>query len=269
MHRFFQPDQSAFDQPLIKLPDEEAHHACKVLRLRDKTYVAVYNGRGEIAEGELRIIGKGSVLVQVHKRIRRSRPAVEVWLFQGLTKTQSFEWVIEKATELGVWAIVPVVTQRTIPQIESNRTSNKLQRWKAIAIAALKQSGCSWLPQIHPPANLREALQLWQNSICRINQTYSFVAMIHQSAKPLGKWLGLSPNKMCATSVAVAYWVGPEGDFSASEANELLQADCKPVCLGPNILRAETAALAGIILIQYEFQWRHLTMDPSHLRDCH
>ena len=159
-------------------------------------------------------------------------PTRTVTLLVGIPANERMDWLIEKATELGVAHIVPVLTERTVVRLAGERASKRLAHWIAIAVSACEQSGRDVLPQIGPIASLREGLN-WalqdQPQACRIRLSLA------PEATPWGQLQAGHPS-LCAV-------LGPEGGFSASEELVLQQAGWAPVSLGDSVLRTETAAL--------------------------
>jgi len=219
-HRFYLPDLRA---PV--LTGAEARHARQVLRLRPGDELTVFDGRGHEARCRLGDAGRLEIL---HHTTTPPLPC-RVTLAQAITK-KHMDWIIQKATELGVAAIVPLVTDRTIV-----RTA-KPDRWREIALEACKQSGNNWLPEITAPVTLAEAAA----------GTYDL------------KWIAaLTPGTVpfCVKPArSVLLLIGPEGDFTPAEVARAQAAGCVPVSLGPLTLRAETAALYALSVLHHELQ---------------
>ena len=217
---------------LVSLPPGAARHV-QVLRLQPGDALTLFDGRGGEYDAQVQHMGRQEVQVRVgeHHAIEREAPTV-VHLVTGMPANERMDWLVEKATELGVAHIVPVLTERTVVRLAGERASKRLAHWLAIAVSACEQSGRDVLPQIGPIASLREGLN-WamqdQPQACRIRLSLA------PEATPWGQLKPGHPS-LCAV-------LGPEGGFSASEELVLQQAGWAPVSLGDSVLRTETAAL--------------------------
>ena len=161
-------------------------------------------------------------------------------LAQSLVKGDRFEWVLEKATELGVWEIVPIITSRTEVRLGGRRERNKIARWNKIMVGAVKQSGQSRVPQLRHPVTLEEFLA---------EETISSTTFRLDEAGGTGLRNLLSEHR---GSQQLLLFVGPEGGWDDRDRTTFDQHSVPPVCLGPRVLRTETAALAALSILQYE-----------------
>jgi 16S rRNA (uracil1498-N3)-methyltransferase len=238
-HRFYLPDLRA---PV--LTGAEARHARQVLRLRPGDELTVFDGRGHEARCRLGDAGRLEIL---HHTTTPPLPC-RVTLAQAITK-KHMDWIIQKATELGVAAIVPLVTDRTIV-----RTA-KPDRWREIALEACKQSGNNWLPEISPPATVAD--------VVTGRFDLKLIAALTPGSVPLkqavcSRRFQPAPAeralKGAGTDARVLLLIGPEGDFTPAEVARAQAAGCVPVSLGPLTLRAETAALYALSVLHHELQ---------------
>ena len=149
------------------------------------------------------------------------------------------DWTIEKAVELNVSRIVPVISARTVVRLKAQEGTLKVERWKRVACEAARQCGADWLPQIDAPVLLDNALALLAVSAPVL------VASLYSGTKPLREALATLPLQ----SRQAGWFVGPEGDFIPEEMARLCTAGAIPVSLGPLILRAETAAIYGLSVL--------------------
>jgi 16S rRNA (uracil1498-N3)-methyltransferase len=223
MHRFHCPD---LDTDLVDLPEEEAHHAASVLRLARGQHVVLVNGRGTYVLAELEDVGRKQVLARVVER--REMPlerAHRIHLAVAPTKQMDrYEWFVEKAVEVGVDRITPVMTDRT------ERAKLRVDRLDRVAISAMKQSLRHWLPVIDEPIALDELLE---------------------QPLPDQRYFGWCEGKH--TSLMARYHsgsdalvlIGPEGDLTSAEAELLRSHGFDAVSLGQARLRTETAALSA------------------------
>lgn len=233
MHTFFVPGAEHHEVPLS---EEEAGHALRVLRLKQGDRVRLVDGKGVRAEAELLIVGRHAVNARILDRTRvpRERPS-SVHLAVAPTKhIDRFEWLLEKATEIGVDRITPVITART------ERLHLRTDRLEKVLIAAMKQSQRAWLPVLDAPVPLRDLFGQ------PATQRY------------FGWCEGERASFMQAYSPAsdALVLIGPEGDFTLQEADELRNAGFRAVGLGNARLRTETAALAAVTWMSFALQAR-------------
>ncbi len=239
VRRFFSEEITA-GVASVRVSGDEFTHLKRVLRLKQGDPVAVFDGKGLEVTGRIALMEAGHAIVSVEDTtIDRLESKRRVRLLQGLLKSDKPEFVIQKATELGVAAITFFTTSRTVPV--SNGSKTKGARWRKAAIEAAKQCGRTHLPELAPLTAFKDALKesgegvrliLWEGE----GKTVS----IKDALK------GVDPD----TAIAVA--IGPEGGFSAEDIAVAEEAGFMAVSVGPRILRAETAAIAALAIIQYE-----------------
>ncbi|MDA1116541.1 MAG: 16S rRNA (uracil(1498)-N(3))-methyltransferase [Proteobacteria bacterium] len=235
------PERSArffAEQPLAAgavtlLSEASAHHAVHVLRLRAGEGVTLFDGRGGEYSGRIAGIDRLRVSVQVlaHHALDRESP-LAVTLLQGVSSSEKMDFTVQKATELGVATLQPIIAARSQGRIAGERAEQKRVHWRRVAIAACEQCGRNMIPEVLPPLPLVE--------YCRV-----------PAAR--GKRLLLSPGARLALRAAAAgldgtatLAAGPEGGFTAEEEAMLAAAGFVPVRLGPRVLRTETAAIAAL-----------------------
>jgi 16S rRNA (uracil1498-N3)-methyltransferase len=224
------------------LGKEEARHLQTVLRIKLDDEVELFDGQGRTRQARVKELGRHSLtFFTVQPVIDHPRPPCALTLFACVSKGKHMDWTIEKAVELGVARIVPVISARTIVRIEPEDCDAKKDRWMRIAEEAARQCGSAWLPEILPPCSLVESLPLIQAT------TPTFVAALTPDAKPLRECLLPTTNCNCQLPTDQAgFYVGPEGDFTPEELAQLQAAGAIPVSLGKNVLRTETACLYGL-----------------------
>jgi 16S rRNA (uracil1498-N3)-methyltransferase len=232
MHRFYLPN---FQQPMLSAG--ELHHATHVLRVKAGDTVNVFDGRGREAQAQLGDAGRLTILQQSATPPLRCR----ITLAQAIPK-KNMELIVQKATELGVTAIVPLISERTL-----KRPTGRPARWREIALEACKQSGNNYLPEIHPPQDARAFLNAPGTFDLKL------IASLQPDSKPLKAVLADSPIHPLAVS-SVLLLIGPEGDFTPAELAAAKSAGCLPLALGPLVLRAETAALYALSILHHELQ---------------
>ncbi len=258
MHRFFLPN---LQQPVLAA--DEAHHCIHVLRLKVGDTVNVFNGRGHEAQAQIAEIAKDSVRLTILQHSGTPALPCRITLAQAIPK-KSMDLIVQKATELGVVTIVPLMSERTLVQLDED--SKKVERWREIALDACKQCGNNWLPEIQPPQKARDFI----NALGKFD--LMLIASLQPDAKPLKEILseasfvvGRVPSRGVTnapaegsgpTAPSVLILIGPEGDFTPAELSLAKSAGCLPLSLGPLVLRAETAALYALSILHHELQNR-------------
>ena len=217
----------------FELPAAAARHA-QVLRLQPGAVLDLFDGQGGAWQAQVLAMGRQSVQVRAEaQRPLSPRPARSVTLAVGMPANERMDWLIEKATELGVTRVVPLLTQRTVVRLSGERADKRLAHWQAIAAGACEQSGRDHLPQIEAVQTLAQ----WLKASAHAPELG--VRMRLSLAPGAAHWtrFALAPNAaLCAA-------LGPEGGWSEDEETALDQAGFAAVSLGPTVLRAETAAL--------------------------
>lgn len=245
MHRFYLPPEfCATASP--RLEGAEARHASQVLRVRAGDRITLLDGVGERLLCEVCESRKQSLELAVLERESVPPPVVRVHLFQAIPKGKTMEAVIQKATELGVARIIPVLTEHAVPHLDEERSGRKQEKWQQIAVEAIKQCGQPWLPQVLPPAAWTAALEYW--SQCDLHLVGSLQPGARRVREQLAEYraqCGHSPG-------SVGLWIGPEGDFSPTEIRTLLDRGARPITLGKLVLRVDTAALSALALLNDE-----------------
>ncbi len=220
-------------QASIELPEATAHHAARVLRLQDGDSVVLFDGRGGEYAARLAMPARNRLLAETGERreLERESP-LAVTLVQAVSSGDKMDFTIQKAVELGVAAIQPVFSARSVVRLSGEREAKKLAHWRRIAIAACEQCGRNRIPEV------RAAM-----SVEAYGRTPG-PASLRLLLSPVGK-SGLK-DMLQRIEPAITVAAGPEGGFSAEEEQLLQRAGFIPVQLGPRTLRTETAALAAL-----------------------
>lgn len=221
----------------ITLDGDEAAHCARVLRCHSGDGLEIFDGAGRVAEAVITTVTKNAVQAAIRQVWMHPRPRGAVQLLPALIKGEAFEWLIEKAVELGAASIRPVITDHSVVQFDAVQAQRKQAKWQRHMIEAAKQCHTPFLPGLFAPISLAQAVRQLPLETCRIvaaldERTCTISAALHR-AKP--------------ESVAIA--IGPEGDFSPEEMQILRGAGFQPVTLGPLILRAETATVAALAIV--------------------
>jgi len=218
----------------IALPDEVAHHAVRVTRLAAGDALVLFDGVGGEYAARLAAIDKrgARVCIDAFDPVERESP-LAVTLHLAIIANDAMDFAVRKAVELGARTIVPVVTARSAPLPAGERTARRLAHWRQIAVAACEQCGRNRIPAIELPQPLAGA---------RFAEGQPVYA-----CTPAG---GRTPAAHAPLPQACAVVVGPEGGLTDAELAGLLAGGAIPLALGPRILRAETAAVAALVLLQ-------------------
>jgi len=237
-HNYFYVKPEDIRRDYFILKDEEFHHAVHVLRLEVGDMVTAVDGMGTEFHGEIRdpeTSGRTrEVRCAIVKTLRKpNEPILDVTLMQSLLKGDRFEYLVEKAVETGVNKIIPVHTERSVVPAETQ----KIHRYRRIAMAAMKQSCRSVLPEITEVMRFQDALKSLPRSSVKI-------LLQKQGSLPISRCIDDLRAEKIKKTVIVA--VGPEGDFTREEINLALEESFLRVSLGPRRLRSETAGLAAV-----------------------
>jgi 16S rRNA (uracil1498-N3)-methyltransferase len=219
------------------LPAGAARHV-QVLRLQPGTPITLFSGDGFEYEATITAMGRSSVSVLVESQTAVDREcAVAVHLALGVPANERMDWLVEKATELGVASIQPLMTERGVLRLSGERADKKQAHWQAIASAACEQSGRNRVPVIHPV----QALPAWLKSqAAQTPQTIGHLKLILSLQTNSASLASFSP------SAEVSILSGAEGGLSPAEEASALTQGFVPITLGNRVLRAETAALAAL-----------------------
>ncbi len=245
MHRFYIPP-SRWNLDSLSLDEDETHHATDVLRIQEGERAVVFNGQGYEATVEIVTIGKRSVELKRILHAKTPPLGCQITLAQAIPKGKNMDFIVQKATELGACGIAPLTSERTVVQIDPEDAAKKQEKWQAIAIEAAKQCGQNWLPTIHAPVSPKEFFNAGQKF------DLTLIASLQPDAQHPKKLLQEYVNEKGAKPVSVLVLVGPEGDFTPAEIALAKSHGCRPITLGPIVLRTETAALYCLSVLSYE-----------------
>lgn len=229
----------------VKLPDDEAEHIRKSLRMQPGDKLILFNGEKKY-QAELTLVTKDTVLAEVKSEIATEVTAgPELTLVMSLIRAHNFELVIQKATELGIDNIIPLQTE--FSQIKLERTEQKLERWQKISVEAAKQSERSSLLNVFPPVAFTE---LKSKEILEEFDLVLFLTYPRMAVEKLGEIIPISKlTQELPDKKHIAILVGPEGGFSPTEHQLAIEWGLKFVSINSNVLRAETAAIAACAIV--------------------
>lgn len=228
-------EQNLLSGEQIELEESASHHLSKVLRMQAGRELILFNGAGGEFAATIHEVSKKHVTVSVqeHSVDNRESP-LELELAIGISRGERFEWVLQKATELGVTKITPLITERTEVKVGGDRQEKMHDRWQHILVSACEQCQRNLLPQLSAPIQISDWLPT-------VNSDLRFVLHHRDSQR-------LPADK---TPISVTLLIGPEGGLSEREIAHALEQDFNALTLGPRVLRTETAPVAAISLVQY------------------
>lgn len=241
MHRFFlAPDRCT--GPELRLSEADSHHAVRVLRLTPGTRIEILDGAGRRLDCELIGTDRRAATARILAERHQDAPP-RVHLAVAILKGRAMDWLVQKATELGAAEIHPLFTERTIPRLGADTPESWVEAWHTTAVEASKQCGNAWLPRIHPPLRL----EAWVAAPPHTSGPW-LAAMLRSDTRSPRQVLATLPRvPTCVTAL-----IGPEGDLTEAEQDSLLAAGAHAISLGPLTLRAETAAVAALAILQHE-----------------
>jgi 16S rRNA (uracil1498-N3)-methyltransferase len=241
MARFYVP-QPQIEKGILRVEGNEVRHIRRVLRLKAGDEIVVFNGSAKEYEGTIVEEGPSSVVIKIQNIFPSAREShLEISLAQSLLKGEKMDTLIQKATELGVKAILPFFSSRSVPLLEKSQGLKRHYRWEKIAIEASKQCGRGVVPKIEPLQGYPEMLQTaFQESLRLI--------FWEKGGARLKEVLGVLKEK-----TKVFFIIGPEGGLSQEEVEHARRMGFIPVTFGQRILRSETASLCLLSILQYEW----------------
>lgn len=247
MHRFHVPPGQCSDAEIV-LTEREAHHGINVLRVRRGEPVTALDGEGAECRCEVVDLARHTIRLKVLEKRRVPPLPYQVTLIQALPKGKLFDTIVQKATELGVARIVPLISERVISLFDADRSESKFEHWRQTAVEAIKQCGSAWLPKVEAPVTLKEFVNRNPGS------ELALVGSLQPGSQHPRKWFRefFSAHGRLPTSVAI--WVGPEGDFTAAEVEAIQSTGVRPITLGRLVLRCDTAAVYCLSVLNHELQ---------------
>lgn len=224
----------------VVLPESAAAHLVRVLRLREGDDCVLFNGDGQDYAARLAAVGKREVSADVlsANAVDNESP-LRLVLLQGIARGEKMDLILQKATELGVAGVLPVIAERTEVKLDAERTAKRMSHWRSVMVSACEQSGRARVPELaHPTALAQAATNLPQDCI-------------KLTLDPVGEFSLATLNAPGTQSIAIA--IGPEGGWSPRDREVLSAAGFLGLRMGPRILRTETAGLAAIAALQSRF----------------
>jgi 16S rRNA (uracil1498-N3)-methyltransferase len=245
MHRFYLPPEQCTGNGL-RLDGREAHHAVNVLRLKDGERVSVLDGTGHEFFCDVAGASRQSVALAVKEKRTVPPPPCTITLLVAIPKGKIIENIIQKSVELGAHRIVPLLTARVVTHLDDEGAEDKREKWQQVAIEAIKQCGATWLPEIEAPQTISEFLAQGE----KIEMT--FVGSLQTERQHPRECFQEFRKQHERTPKSAGVWIGPEGDFTLAELQQIQNAGALPITLGNLTLRVETAAIYCLAILNYE-----------------
>lgn len=247
MHRFYLPPEQC-EASVLVLTNREAHHARHVVRVRPGERVAVVDGKGKEFLCDVEEYDRDEVRLAVVEKRFQPAPPSKLTLLQAVPRGKIMDAIVQKATELGVSRIVPLLTERVVGRVDDKEAFHKAEKWRLVAREAIKQCGSVWLPEVEPPMTLDRVFARKESfELPLIASLKSGSRSAREYFRGFQAQRGRLPGSVCA-------WIGPEGDFTPDETEAIESHGALPITLGRLVLRAETAAIYCLSILHYELQ---------------
>lgn len=242
-HFFVTPSQVG--DGYISIEGRDVNHIRNVLRMRPGEELAVSDGnnRKYLCSVERYEEGRAILKIKEEQAADTELPS-RICLFQGLPKQDKMELIVQKAVELGVSEVIPVVTKRSVVKLDEKKAAKKTERWQSIAESASKQAGRGYIPKVAPVAGFTEALA-YASGLDVLLIPYELAEGMQETKKVIS---GIRPGQ------SVGVFIGPEGGFEQEEVEEAIRAGAVPVTLGRRILRTETAGLTTLSVLMFHLE---------------
>ena len=245
MHRFFITPEHWQPDALV-LTGAEAHHARNVLRLEPSAKLVVFNGAGREITAE--IVSAEPAQIRLRKLSEAKTPPLRcrITLGQAIPKGKNMDLIVQKAVEIGAAEIVPLLSDRTVVRLDEESAASKQTKWQTVAIEAAKQCGQNWLPQVQTPKTLTQLFADHRRFDLQL------IGSLQSDAMHLKKILAEYSREHGDRPASALMLVGPEGDFTPAELSLARSHGCRPITLGPVVLRVETASIYCLSILSYE-----------------
>ena len=268
MHRFYVAPEN-WDPREVTLRGSEAHHARDVLRMQAGDKLVLFNGKGRELTAEIANVADHEIRLRKLHESESAPLRCRIVLGQAIPKGKNMDLIVQKAVEIGAAEIAPIISDRTIVQLDSESASQKQTKWQQIAIEAAKQCGQNWLPRVQAPRRLADFFSAVEAAVSPAESPTSqptrlplqkdierfdlrLIGSLQPDAQHLKKILETYSSEHGDRPRSVLMLVGPEGDFTPAELALARRHTCQPITLGPIILRVETAAIYCLSVLSYE-----------------
>jgi 16S rRNA (uracil1498-N3)-methyltransferase len=245
MHRFYLPPGRCAGTTL-RLDGPEAHHALHVLRVKRGELVTILDGAGNEFMCAVENCARNVIELSVSLKNFTPPSPCSLTLLQAVPKGKIIEGIIQKAVELGVNRIVPILSERVVTQLDDDHAAGKREKWQTVASEAIKQCGATWLPKIEIPMTIGQFLARKEQF------DLSLIGSLQKERRHPRDVLREFEAKHKRLPQSVGVWIGPEGDFTPDELQAVQNSGALPISLGPLVLRVETAAIYCLSIFNYE-----------------
>lgn len=245
MHRFYIAPENWRPDALV-LNEGEAHHCLHVLRLDRGDKVVLFNGLGREVTAEIASIDRSDVRFNKLHEAQTPPLRCRITLGQAIPKGKNMDLIVQKAVEIGAAEIVPILSDRTVVRLDEESAGSKQAKWQTAAIEAAKQCGQNWLPRVETPQSLAQFFREHRRFDLQL------IGSLQSDAVHLKKILSEYCAEHGGRPVSVLMLVGPEGDFTPAELSLARSQGCRPITLGPIVLRVETASIYCLSILSYE-----------------
>lgn len=245
MHRFYLAPEDWNPDALI-LTGTEAHHCRNVLRLETGDKVVLFDGRGRELTAEITATDSSEIRLRKLHEAQTPPLRCQITLGQAIPKGKNMDLIVQKAVEIGAAEIAPILSDRTVVRLDEESAASKQSKWQSIAIEAAKQCGQNWLPRVQVPQTMSQFFQQSRRFDLQL------IGSLQSDAVHLKKILAEYAAEHSDRPASVLMLVGPEGDFTPAELSLARSHGCRPITLGPIVLRVETASIYCLSILSYE-----------------
>ena len=248
MHRFYIPPEN-WHPDALALTGSDAHHSRDVLRMKRGEKLVLFNGCGREITAEIIDLGRNEIRLRKLHEAETPPLRCRIVLGQAVPKGKNMDLIVQKAVEIGADQIAPIISDRTVVQVDTESAVQKQAKWQQIAVEAAKQCGQNWLPRVHAPRKLAE---FFDAATSNAGFDLLLIGSLQPDAQHLKRILSDYSSEHQQRPQSVLMLVGPEGDFTPAELSLARRHGCQPITLGPIILRVETAAIYCLSVLSYE-----------------
>ena len=253
MYHFFVTPAQIMDGYAV-ITGQDVNHIRNVLRMKAGERVGIRDGISRSYICELETIGEDEIRAKIlTEDTDLSELPAELYLFQGLPKSDKMELIIQKAVELGVHEVIPVATRRAVVKLDRKKEESKLKRWNAIAESAAKQSGRAVVPEVELPVSYREAMKLSEELDVKLIP-YECADELLSGTEETPMERTRNRLKTILPGQSIGIMIGPEGGLEKAEVEQSMEAGFAPVTLGKRILRTETAGLCILSVLMFQLE---------------
>ncbi len=263
MHRFYIAPED-WDPDALTLTGSEAHHARNVLRMERRAKLVAFDGQGHEITAEVVDLAGDEIRLRKLHEARTPPLKCRITLGQAIPKGKNMDLIVQKAVEIGASEIFPLISDRTIVDLDPKEAAQKQSKWQQVAIEAAKQCGQNWLPQVRMAQKLSDffaddivaalvpSAESKDRRLTPAPLQLRLIGSLQSDAQDLKKILAQYTSEHRRLPPSVLMLIGPEGDFTPAELALARSQGCVPITLGPIILRVETAAIYCLSILSYE-----------------